>query len=439
LNKQWLFQLANDIEAKHGKEKRDLIFGNLEDMQENLNYLSDWFKNFTSGMDSLNDKDFLQELMTNRCPCGFGEEDCKPMRDFYDNSTTLAEFVESYRNWLYDKYNGDIDEMELRGNVLYMTKPLGGWSVTGSCGKGCHCWLAKNAEDTISDIFCYCCTIGHTGRPFQVAFGDNIKMEFVESIVCGGERCVMAIHLPAKEVNLCKHGFNMYCRMLAAPTGFEVVHEEGFSYVTGDMLSPTMVIYDLKVKKNHHEVAQKMARLIEARRISNWLELVKDDALFEALKGNGFTITQQDSMMIKDMSDFASDFASDDLIDIFVVQNSDELVHWIEINCACFGALYSEKQWAEIHALRNVTLYLAKFNGVPASSMLIITDGSACIELLHTLLDYRNKGIASIMIKRALAELKRDGVSKVTVQTGAIDLFAKIGFTVVCEKYVASI
>ena len=71
--------------------------------------------------------------------------------------------------------------MELRGNVLHMTKPSGDFSDTKGCDKGCHC-----------------CTIGHTGRPFKVAFGKSIKMELIESIVCGGKACTMAVHLPEK-------------------------------------------------------------------------------------------------------------------------------------------------------------------------------------------------------------------------------------------------
>jgi len=98
---------------------------------------------------------------------------------------------------MFDKY-GDTDIMELKGSVLYMTKPLGSSTDTGKCGKGCHCWLAMHTNKAVSDIFCYCCTIGHTGRPFQVVFGDDIQLEFVESIVCGGMACVVAVHLPEK-------------------------------------------------------------------------------------------------------------------------------------------------------------------------------------------------------------------------------------------------
>lgn len=198
MNKQWIYQLANDIEEKHGKEKCNRIFGNIDDIQSSFESLSVWFEKFTTGMDELSDKAFLQQMMAARCPCG--EDYVKigqAYKRLYDESDTLDSFVNAQRQWHIDEY-GDTDIMELCGNVLYMTKPLGGSTDTGSCGKGCHCWLAMNANSVVSDIFCYCCTIGHTGRPFQIAFGNDIKMEFVESIVCGGKNCVMTVQLPEK-------------------------------------------------------------------------------------------------------------------------------------------------------------------------------------------------------------------------------------------------
>ena len=139
--------------------------------------------------------------MAKQCPCGDDyKDDGNAMRNFYDKSDTLTEFVDVYNKWLYDKYDGYIDVMEIRINVLYMTKPWGRCTDTGHCGKGCHCWLAMHTNKAVSDIFYYCCTIGHTSRPFQVAFGADIKMEFVESIICGGKNCTMVIYLTEKSV-----------------------------------------------------------------------------------------------------------------------------------------------------------------------------------------------------------------------------------------------
>ena len=198
MNKQWLLCLAGDIEEMYGKETSDRIFGDIDSMAHTSEYLSAWFENFTTAMDELGDREFLQQVMATHCPCGGDYEKIgKAYKYLYDKSDTLEAFVDAQRQWHIDEY-GDTDIMELRGNVLYMTKPLGECTDTGNCGRGCHCWLAMHTNKAVSDIFCHCCTIGHTGRPFQVAFGDNIKMKLVESIICGGKACVMAVHLPEK-------------------------------------------------------------------------------------------------------------------------------------------------------------------------------------------------------------------------------------------------
>jgi hypothetical protein len=198
MNKQWILQLAGDIGNKYGKETCDRIFGNIDSMENSPESISAWFNSFSKGLDDLNDKTFLQQMMANHCPCGGNYEiDGRAMKDIYERSNTLTEFVDALKKWNIDKY-GDYDIVELRDNVLFMTKPLGESTGTGSCGKGCHCWLAMHTNKTVSDIFCHCCTIGHTGRPFKVAFGDDIEMKFIESIICGGKACVMAVQIPEK-------------------------------------------------------------------------------------------------------------------------------------------------------------------------------------------------------------------------------------------------
>ena len=194
MNKEWLETLASDIEAQYGEAARARLIGDIDSIKDDAASLSAWFENFTTGMDGLNDKEFLQKMMAERCPCGGSAAEMgKIIKEHYESSETLAGFVESLRK------SGTIgDEMELRGNVLYMIKPLSADKETGRCGTGCHCMVAKHAEKNVSDIFCHCCTIGHTGGMFKHAFGDGIKMEFIESIICGGTACTMAVHLPGK-------------------------------------------------------------------------------------------------------------------------------------------------------------------------------------------------------------------------------------------------
>jgi len=239
------------------------------------------------------------------------------------------------------------------------------------------------------------------------------------------------------DLKLCKHGFNIYCEMLAAPTGFRIEKGRDFSYITGDELKPTMVIFNVDIKENHQESVRNIVKLIKSGKISNHYELIKEDILFEALKENGFSIYQDDKMLIMDITDYSLYPVYDDIIDVSLVKSTEDLKHWININQANWGHLYNENQWEEIYVLDNVKMYLTRYNNIPASSMLTITDGSACIELLHTLEEYRKKGLATAMIKQALIDLKNYGVSKVTIQTGAVELFNKIGFSIVCDKYIA--
>ena len=60
-------------------------------------------------MDALGDKEFLQKMMANRCPCGGDyKEDGEAAKDIYDKCDTLAEFVDIFRKWLADKYGDTI-------------------------------------------------------------------------------------------------------------------------------------------------------------------------------------------------------------------------------------------------------------------------------------------------------------------------------------------
>ena len=199
MNKGWLTRLADVIEKRYGSETRDKIFGDIHAVGSGKKARAAWFANFTSGMDELNDKEFLTTMMADNCPCGGNAiKDGKIIKELYDKSKTLDEFVDLFAKWQHEIWKGREDITELRGNVLYMTKKPVNSSKAGKCGKGCHCGLAKHAENYISDIFCYCCTIGHTGKPFKAAFGDNIKLEFIDSLIIGGKGCTMAIYLPEK-------------------------------------------------------------------------------------------------------------------------------------------------------------------------------------------------------------------------------------------------
>ena len=199
MNKNWLTKLADIIEERHGIEACDKIFGAIDSIGSGHKSRAEWFDRFTSGMDELNDKEFLTAMMADNCPCGGNaDKDGKHIKELYDKSKTLEEFTDLFAKWQHSIWKGYEDTVELRGNVLYMTKKPVDNKRAGKCGMGCHCSLAKHTNKYISDIFCYCCTVGHTGKPFKAAFGGDTKLEFIDSLIIGGKGCTMAIHLPKK-------------------------------------------------------------------------------------------------------------------------------------------------------------------------------------------------------------------------------------------------
>jgi hypothetical protein len=198
LSLSWLRKLAADIEERHGKEARDKVFGDLENMSTSRKFITEWFDNFIDRMDELNDREFLQAMMAKRCPCGPGtynyKKQAKYIRESYDESESMEDFVEKLRN--AEPPLGD--NLELQGNILYNIKNPYNRKESGSCGNGCHCQLACHTNKQISDIFCYCCTVAHDGKPFVMAFGEDVKVEFAYSLINGGKACASATHLPNK-------------------------------------------------------------------------------------------------------------------------------------------------------------------------------------------------------------------------------------------------
>jgi hypothetical protein len=63
----------------------------------------------------------------------------------------------------------------------------------------CHCPWAREAirggDVRPAGTFCNC-SAGFHKKPFEVAFGQPVKVEVLESVLLGGERCRFAIHLP---------------------------------------------------------------------------------------------------------------------------------------------------------------------------------------------------------------------------------------------------
>ena len=194
MDKNWISRLANDIERKHGKEMRDHIFGDFENIKNTHKPTAAWFANFTKGLDELNDRKFAIEVLIKQCPCTWKEaEREKSIRESYEKSNSFEEFV-----LLCDKTGVVSQIIEYEDNIIYLLKKPRNKKTAGKCGKGCHCSLASHTEVYASDLFCHCCTVGFDGRPFRKVFGDDIRIEFIESFITNGNPCKTAVYIPKK-------------------------------------------------------------------------------------------------------------------------------------------------------------------------------------------------------------------------------------------------
>jgi hypothetical protein len=67
----------------------------------------------------------------------------------------------------------------------------------------CHCpWVKESlraGRSNISPEFCRC-SAAYTGRPWEVIFGEKVRVDVVESVLKGDLRCRFAVHLPARAV-----------------------------------------------------------------------------------------------------------------------------------------------------------------------------------------------------------------------------------------------
>jgi hypothetical protein len=130
----------------------------------------------------------------------------------------LEEHSKSGRLWYEQEITPEVVEL-VRGNQemlagmrhggkIYMTKiPYApkDWLVERSPVRkrylACHCPLARESilsgKDRVPGTWCYC-SAGFEKFPLEVVLGQGLKVEVLESVLSGGDRCRFAITMPVK-------------------------------------------------------------------------------------------------------------------------------------------------------------------------------------------------------------------------------------------------
>ena len=106
----------------------------------------------------------------------------------------------------YVKNNPEIESGVREGNLLYITKIpyntmefLTETDPTMKRYYACHCPWAREAIKTeviqINPIFCYC-SGGFSKKPWEIIFGQTLRVDLLELVLKGDFRCRFAVHLP---------------------------------------------------------------------------------------------------------------------------------------------------------------------------------------------------------------------------------------------------
>jgi hypothetical protein len=104
--------------------------------------------------------------------------------------------------------NPEIQSGVREGNVIHVTKipfdPQAYLRETDPTRKrfdACHCPLARTSiisgRPAVSPLFCYC-SAGFEKLPFDVIFGEPVKVEVLESALGSSDRCRFAITIPER-------------------------------------------------------------------------------------------------------------------------------------------------------------------------------------------------------------------------------------------------
>jgi len=129
---------------------------------------------------------------------------------------------------------------------------------------------------------------------------------------------------------------------------------------------------------------------------------------------------------------------------IFLVNiEKNQFADWLNIvNTAFFQCeLVTLDQFNDVLKLDNTNFYLGLLNGKPVTTCMTTSeDDTSVLEMIATLKEYRRKGFASVVIDRALIDLRQLGIKTISLRAEAdgVGVYKKLGFKDCFKRIVAS-
>lgn len=199
INKKFLANVSKKIEADYGKAKRDEIIGNAESIGDNESDNRQWFEEFVKRLNADDIREYSKKLLECSCPCAH-ENIEENLRKNYDECSNLVDLADRLTNdGLFD------DHIKIQDGALIVTKRYASEigitrSYNDAHNTKCLCSMASIVNKPIPEVFCYCCTVGYYKKMFKNALGVDVKVEFISSLISGGDGCTAAIYVPEKRL-----------------------------------------------------------------------------------------------------------------------------------------------------------------------------------------------------------------------------------------------
>lgn len=160
--------VIGNIDAKEFEEKYPLS------KSADLNKKFDWANEVCEYLEKKYDKDTNMRIRE-KCICNDGKSTATKMLKYFNQTSCISEFV--------DSFNGN----ETFASLEYINE-----NKIMFCYHECYCGCVKRVEEQLPEVWCYC-TLGYAKSVFSKVFSKDVKVELIESIKMGGQRCAVSI------------------------------------------------------------------------------------------------------------------------------------------------------------------------------------------------------------------------------------------------------
>lgn len=140
----------------------------------NVNRKFEWAKEACEYLEKTFDRETNMRIRE-KCICNDGKSTANKLIKYLNQTNSIPDFIKSF------------NENESFASLEYIDS-----NKIMFCYPECYCGCVKRVNDQLSEIWCYC-TLGYAKNVFSSVFNKEVKVQLVESIKIGGQRCAVSV------------------------------------------------------------------------------------------------------------------------------------------------------------------------------------------------------------------------------------------------------